>query len=119
MRPSPPACVAFVARTHWVVGGVITVSIGLLHWLMRDLPRVEVGVRAYQVTGGLAALYLITGALVWFGAPLGPSFSRVCSLLYLPRPRFGFRIWEIMNSAEFRAHFQRRATKESPTSQGR
>jgi hypothetical protein len=94
-------------------------SIALLHWLTRDLPRVEVGARAYQVTGGLAALYLVTGALVWLGAPLGQSLSRVCSLLYLPRPSFGFRIWDIMNSAEFRAHFQRRDAQESPNSQGR
>ncbi len=88
-------------------------SIALLHWLTRDLPRIEVGVRAYQVTGGLAALYVLTGALVWCGAPLGQSFSRICALLYLPRPSFGFRIWDIMNSAEFRAHFQRRDPKES------
>jgi hypothetical protein len=117
MRP-PPACVAFVARTHWAVGGIIIASIALLHWLTHDLPRVEVGVRAYQVTGSLAALYLITGTLVWFGAPLGPSLSRVCSLLYLPRPRFGFRIWDIMNSAEFRAHFQQSRNRQTRNDQG-
>lgn len=101
----PPACVAFVARTHWAVGATIAVSIVILHLLTRDLPRIEVALRGYQVTCGLAGLYLITGALVWYGAPLGQSLSRVCALLYLPRPSFGFRIWDIMNSPEFRAHF--------------
>ncbi len=103
----PPDCVAFVAKTHWAVGAVMLLSIGVLHWITRDLPGIEVAARGYQVTSGLAALYLITGVLVWFGGPLGPSLSRVCALLYLPRPSFGFRIWDLMNSAEFRAHFTR------------
>lgn len=103
----PPDCVAFVARTHWAVGATITASIVVLHLLTRDLPVVEVAARGYQVTCGLAGLYLFTGTLVWLGAPLAQSLSRVCALLYLPRPSFGFRIWDIMNSPEFRAHFVR------------
>jgi hypothetical protein len=103
----PPDCVAFVAKTHWAVGAVMLVSIGVLHWITRDLPRIEVATRGYQVTGGLSLLYLVTGTLAWLGWPLGQSLSRVCALLYLPRPSFGFRIWDIMNSAEFRAHFRK------------
>ena len=103
----PPDGVAFVAKTHWAVGVAMLASIGVLHWITRDLPRIEVATRGYQVTGCLALLYLVTGTLVWFGGPLGPSLSRVCALLYLPRPSFGFRIWDLMNSAEFRAHFAR------------
>lgn len=93
-------------------------SIALLHWLTRDLPRIEIGLRGYQVTGGLAALYVLTGALVWFGAPLGQTCSRLCALLYLPRPSFGFRIWDIMNSAEFRAHFQQSQNRQTRNNQG-
>ncbi len=103
----PPDCVVFVARTHWAVGAVMLGSIALLHLVFRDLPRIEVGARGYQVTSALAAVYLLAGTLVWFGAPLAQTLSRICALLYLPRPSFGFRIWDIMNSAEFRAHFAR------------
>ncbi|MEO5959473.1 MAG: hypothetical protein ABIZ49_03220, partial [Opitutaceae bacterium] len=60
-----------------------------------------------QITGGLAALYLFAGTLVWFGAPLGRFFSRVCALLYLSRPRLGSFLWEVMDSDEFKAHFRR------------
>lgn len=102
----PPDCVAFVAKTHWAVGAVMIGSIAVLHAITRDLPAIEIAARGYQATGGLAVLYLVTGTLVWFGAPLGQTLSRICALLYLPRPSFGFRIWDIMNSAEFRAHFQ-------------
>jgi hypothetical protein len=101
----PPQCVAFVARTHWTVGLIIVGSIGLLHLLTRNLPAIEFGPRTYAMTGGLAALYLLTGTLVWFGAPFGRLFSRVCALLYLPRPQFGSLLWETMNSPEFKAHF--------------
>lgn len=100
----PPACVALVARTHWVVAGVILVSIGLLRWIVEKYP-VEFTVRTYAITGGLAALYGLTGALVWFGVPGGRFLSRVCSLIYLARPNLGSHLWEIMNSAEFKTHF--------------
>lgn len=105
---SPPKCVVFVARTHWVVGGVIVASIVLLHLLARRVPGIEIGARSYAITGGLGALYLLAGTLVWFGAPFGRLLSRVCCLLYLSRPRLGSHLWETMDSAEFRAHFTRR-----------
>lgn len=103
----PPACVVFVASTHAVVGGVIVASTLLLHALTRGLPRIEFGPRTFVYAGALAGLYFLAAALVWFGTPLGPLLSRVCSLIYLPRPNFGFRIWDTMNSPEFRAHFRR------------
>jgi hypothetical protein len=102
----PPACVVLVARTHWIVGGVICLSIAALHAFTRKLP-VEFGPLTYQITGGLAALYLLAGTLVWLGAPFGRFFSRACTLLYLSRPRLGSYLWEVMDSEEFKAHFQR------------
>jgi hypothetical protein len=104
----PPKPVMFVARTHWLVGAIIAASIALLHMLTRNLPGIEFQPRTYLLTGGLAALYLLAGTLVWFGAPLGRLVSRICSLLYLPRPNFGGRVWDTMNSPEFQAHFTRR-----------
>jgi hypothetical protein len=104
----PPQCVAFVARVHWTVGAIVVVSTALVHWATHDLPRIEFGPRTFFTAGGLAAAYLLAGTLVWFGAPFGPLLSRVCALLYLPRPRFGLMIWDTMNSPEFRAHFDRR-----------
>src|SRR4051812_39380308 len=105
-RPPPP--VVHVARTHWVVGLSVVVAIGALHVFTRKLPMVEFGARTYIITLGIAALYLLTGTLVWFGAPLGRFLSRVCGLLYLSRPRLGSYLWETMNSPEYQAHFTRR-----------
>lgn len=105
---SPPKPVAMVAMTHWVVGIVIVVSIGILHLITRNLPSIEFGRKTYLITGCLALLYLLAGTLVWFGAPLGRLLSRVCALLYLPRPQFGGRLWDVMNSAEYQAHFDRK-----------
>jgi hypothetical protein len=104
----PPRSVAFVARTHWTVGAAIAVSVGLLHGATRRLPQLEFGPRTYLIAGGLAALYLLAGTLVWCGLPLGRFLSHVCALLYLPRPQFGSLVWETMNTEEFRAHFARR-----------
>ena len=106
----PPKPVAFVARTHWVVGVVIVASIALLHLLTRNLPGIEFGRRTYVITGSLGGLYLLAGTLVWFGAPLGRLLSRICALLYLPRPQFGGHLWDIMNSPEYQAHFTRSRT---------
>ncbi len=103
----PPQSVITVARVHWVVGSVIVVSTLLLHSATHNLPRIQFGPRTFMVAGGLAALYLLAGTLVWFGAPFGRVLSRICSLLYLPRANFGSAIWETMNSPEFRAHFVR------------
>jgi len=100
----PPACVALVARTHWVVSATIVVSIGLLRWIVVKFP-LEFSVRTYAVAVTLAALYGLAGTLVWFGAPAGKFLSRVCGLLYLARPRLGSHLWEVMDSPEFKAHF--------------
>ena len=110
---SPPKAVALVAKTHWVVGVVIVASIAVMHLITRNLPAIEFGLKTYLITGGLGALYLLTGSLVWFGAPLGRLLSRICGLLYLPRPQFGGRLWDIMNSAEYQAHFSRRPDADS------
>src|SRR4051812_41983717 len=100
----PPDCVALVARTHWVVSGVIVVSLALLRWVTIKFP-IEFTTRTYAITGGLAALYGLAGTLVWFGTFGGRLLSRVCGLLYLARPRLGSDLWQIMDSAEFKAHF--------------
>ena len=106
MHPRPK-CVTFVARTHWAVGLAIAASVVVLHFLTRKLPVIEFGPRTYVITGALVALYLLAGTLVWFGAPFGRLLSRVCALLYLPRPQFGSVLWETMNTPEFKAHFER------------
>ena len=97
--------VALVARTHFLVGVVALVSVAILRQFTRDLPYFEFGLRTYAIAIGIGALYCVTGALVWFGAPTGRFFSRVCGLIYLARPRLGSYLWEIMDSAEFKAHF--------------
>ena len=109
----PPSSVVVVARTHWIVAAVIIAATGALHVITRNLPRIEFGAPTYLITGGLAAVYLLAGTLVWLGLPFGPLLSRVCALLYLPRPQFGSLIWDAMNSPEFRAHF-RRGPKTEP-----
>jgi len=103
---SPPDSVRLVARTHWLVGTAILVSAVFLRWLTSQLP-VEFGPRTYAITGGLAALYLLAGTLVWFGAPLGRICSKVAGLIYLARPNFGSQLWRIMDSAEYREHFEK------------
>ena len=102
-----PAAVALVARTHWIVGGTILLYVVLVRWMVSHFP-VDFTVRTWAITLGLAALYLTAGTLVWLGAPFGRMLSRVCSLIYLARPQLGPRLWQIMDSAEFRAHFERR-----------
>ena len=104
---APPACVSFVARTHWIVGGAIVGATALLHPLTTRLPGFEFGPTTYWATGGIAAFYLLAGTLVWFGLPLGPLLSRVCALIYLPRPSFGSLVWETMDRPDFKAHFRR------------
>ncbi len=110
----PPEAVVWVARTHGFVGVVILGSLAPLHLVTRDLPAIEFGVQTYAWAGALGLFYLATAALVWFGAPFGLVASRVCCLLYLPRPAFGARLWETMGTPEFRAHFQRRGPGAGP-----
>ena len=104
----PPESVALVARTHWLVGAVALASVGLLHFLTRNLPRVAFGPKTYTITIGLSLVYLAGGTTVWFGTPLGRAFNHVCCLLYLVRPRLGDHLWRISRSEEFKAHFARR-----------
>lgn len=106
MRDTPRS-VALVARTHWMVGAAIVVTASVLLVVTRNLPRIEFGPKTYLITAALASLYLLAGTLVWFGAPFGQLLSRVCGLLYLPRPQFGGYLWDLMSSPEFRAHFEK------------
>jgi hypothetical protein len=98
--------VQLVARSHWLVGGVIVAAIALVHLITRDLP-IAFSPRAYQLTGGLAALFLLTGTLVWFGVAPGQLVSRICAFFYLIRPGLCFRLLEAMRHPEFVAHFRR------------
>ncbi|MSU25543.1 MAG: hypothetical protein EXS32_17185 [Opitutus sp.] len=101
----PPDCVALVARTHWLVGATALVSFLALYLLVGRLPNVEFSSRTYTLALGIGLSYCLTGVLVWFGAPAGRFMSRVCGLIYLTRPRLGSHLWQIMDSAEFKAHF--------------
>lgn len=103
----PPACVAYVARTHALVGATALVTVLVLHLLTRDLASIEFRPRTYWLTLGFAFAYLLTAALAWLGAPGGRFLGRVCGLLYFVRPALGFQLAEIMDSPEFRAHFTR------------
>jgi hypothetical protein len=104
----PPDSVAFVARTHWIVAGAIAAAAILLHWLGGRMPGVELGARTYAIAGGIGLGYALAGTLVWLGAPPGRALSRICGLLYLPRPKLGARVWAAMNRADYQAHFSRR-----------
>lgn len=102
----PPLPVQLIARTHWIVGGAVAFAIVVVHLITRNLP-IAFSPRAYAITGGLAALFLGAGTLVWFGLPGGPPLSRFCALCYLMRPRLCFTLWNAMKTPEFKAHFAR------------
>ena len=104
-RLRPPDSVAFIARTHWLVGGVALISVALLHGFTRGISRLVFNPHTLQIAIGVAVLYLATGTMVWFGTPLGRFCNHMCSLLYLVRPRLGDRVWGIMRTEEFKAHF--------------
>jgi hypothetical protein len=108
----PPDMVALVAKTHWAVGAVVLGSLIPLGLFTRKLPFVEFGARTYIVASAQGGLYLLTGTLVWFGAPPGRLLSRICGLLYLARPALGSRLWDIMSDEEYRAHFQPQKTDQ-------
>jgi hypothetical protein len=97
-----------VARAHWAVGSVILLAAGVVTLIARQLPFIELSTKTYVISLALAALYLSAGTLVWYGLPFGRVLSRVCTLLYLARPRLGSTLWEIMDSPEYREHFERR-----------
>jgi hypothetical protein len=105
--------VALVAKTHWLVGGVVLAALVPLYFFTRKLPYVEFGVKTYGTASTFAAVYLVAGTLVWCGAPFGRLLSRICGLLYLARPNFGSYLWEIMSSREYQAHFQRGPVSEN------
>ena len=106
-RSRPPPEVALVARTHGLVGLTALASLLLLHLLTRRLPHVEFGPRTYAIALGIGLGYTITGVMVWCGTPTGRFLSRLCGLLYLARPQLGSRLWRIMDSADYQAHFRR------------
>lgn len=104
----PPPEVALVARTHGLVGVTALASLLVLHLATRNLPQIEFGRRTYAIALGIGLTYCLAGLLVWFGTPVGRFLSRVCGLLYLSRPQLGSRLWRIMDSAEYQAHFRHR-----------
>ena len=104
----PPASVAFVARTHWIVAAAVAFAMLPLHWIGQRLPGFEIVPHTYVIVACAGSTYALTGTLVWLGAPLGRTLSRICTLLYLPRPRFGSFVWDTMNRADFQAHFSRK-----------
>jgi hypothetical protein len=102
-----PEGVSLVAKTHWLVSGIIFGSVVFVQVVVQKFP-VEASARTYVITLSLGFLYLLAGTLVWIGAPFGRTLSQICSLIYLARPQLGPRLWRIMDSPEFRAHFARR-----------
>lgn len=106
MPKRPPEPVALIARTHWVMAGVILGFTLALWLLLRDSAVLELSRRTYLACLGLTVLYGLTGVLVWYGVPLGRPLNYVCSFLYLARPPLGMRIWKIMRSEEYRRHFR-------------
>lgn len=101
----PPASVVTIARHHWLTGAAMGLFVALAYGFARRFPAFELSLRGYAITLGIAALYLGTGALVWSGAPLGRYLNYACSLLYLARPQLGLRLWRLMGTNEFKAHF--------------
>lgn len=89
------------------MGGVVLFFAIMLYVLLRDSSVLELSRKTYTITIGLALLYLVTGFLVWFGTPIGRPFNYVLALPYLARPPLGLRVWKIMRSDEFKAHFRR------------
>lgn len=112
MRRPPPG-VVMIARSHWLVSAAIFLSIGLLYFFTRGWP-VAIAPEAYRITFSLGALYVVGGTGVWFGLPGARLLSRVCGLLYLARPNFGSFLWNVMDSPEYQAHFQRRRIDPAP-----
>ena len=86
-------------------------SVALLWFFTRNLPVVFER-KTYAITIGGGVLYLLAGTLVWFGTPLGRLLSKICGLIYLVRPQLGSRLWRIMESPEYRAHFSRKPPAE-------
>lgn len=81
--------------------------VALAFGVTRRWPAFELSHLGYAITSGIAFLYLATATLVWVGAPLGRYLSYACSFIYLARPQLGLRIWRLMGTTEFKAHFAR------------
>jgi hypothetical protein len=103
----PPESVIVVARHHGLTGSAMLLFIALVYVFTRSSRGFELSAQGYAITLGIAALYLGTGTLVWIGAPLGRYLSYGCSLIYLARPQLGLRIWRLMGTSDFKAHFAR------------
>jgi len=93
------------AYYHWVMGGTILASVGLLFLLTRNSPVLVMSPKGYAITLGLGLLYGFAGTLVWFGFRAGLYLNYACSLIYLTRPRLGLNLWADMRRPEFKAHF--------------
>src|SRR3954469_11020700 len=105
----PPDSVAVIARHHWLTGAAMVFFIALVSTFSRNFSGAfALSSKGYAITLAIAALYLGTGTLVWFGVPVGRYLSNACSFIYLARPQLGLRIWRLMGTAEFKAHFARR-----------
>ena len=104
----PPDGVAALAYYHWVMGGTMLASAGLLDLLTRSSSLLVMSGKGYAIILGLGLLYGLTGTLVWFGLRPGLYLNYGCSLIYLARPRLGLGVWAGMRRPEFKAHFSRR-----------
>jgi hypothetical protein len=103
----PPPSVAFLARTHWLTGGVVFGFIAALHYILRNAQLVQLSPATYAITGALVTLYAVGGTLTWFALPAARALNHVCCALYFVRPPLGAKVWGIMHSEEYRAHFNR------------
>jgi hypothetical protein len=112
--PRPPETVAFIARTHWLMSGVFLFFNAGLYLLLRDSTVFDLSQKTHGILLGLSAGYALAGILVWYGAPPGRLLNYVCSLLYLARPPLGMRIWKIMRSEEYQAHFRGSRSAKTP-----
>ena len=102
----PPPSVVFLARTHWLTGGVIFAFIAALHWILRDAQLLQLSVQTYAISLGLVLLYTVAGAFTWWAWPPARVLNHLCCALYFVRPPLGTRVWSIMKSEEYRAHFR-------------
>jgi hypothetical protein len=105
----PPDSVAVIARHHWLTGGAMVFFVTIVAAFTRQWAGAfELSPKGYAITLTIAASYLGTGTLVWLGVRLGRYLNYACSLIYLARPQLGLRIWRLMGTPEFKAHFTRR-----------
>jgi hypothetical protein len=104
------------AYHHWLMGGTVLLTTVLFYLLTRHHPLIALSREGYAIGLGIGLGYSLTGALMWFGTPLGRYLNYVCSLLYLTRPRLGLRAWADMGRPDFKAHFASRDDRSKPVS---